>query len=439
MKPLSRPAAPRSRAAACLLAGCTAAPTIAARPPRRTRRPSRAPATGVDHGARAERMVARAQRSPARRPDHRRARVQPRSALRRPLARITRAARATTCGPVAEIVGHRRRHPHARAGRQRARFAAAVERLKPIGRHLAVAGSRPLQLYSAGFDATWEIDLFGGTRRAVEAASAQAKRSTPISPTRRCRSLPKSPTRTSTCAINSSGLRCRGALPSCSRRCSSHAAASSAWRCRRCRHRTPDDASRKHACIADPRAVTESLDRLTILTGRAPGALDAALSTSDAPPDATRQRRDRRSGHAAETAPRHCAAERRLASSNAQIGEHVADYFPKVTLLGDLGFSATDPGHLFRKQNFTWVGAPYLQWNILDFGRTRGAVRAAEASRRGGSELSEGGARRPAGCQHGIAALRAPARACRCAHQGADVGRAFPVADGRAIARASHR
>ena len=96
--------------------------------------------------------------------------------LRRPLARITRAARATTCGPVAEIVGHRRRHPHARAGRQRARFAAAVERLKPIGRHLAVAGwLSPLQLYSAGFDATWEIDLFGGTRRAVEAASAQAE------------------------------------------------------------------------------------------------------------------------------------------------------------------------------------------------------------------------------------------------------------------------
>ncbi|MDI9650839.1 TolC family protein, partial [Burkholderia cenocepacia] len=128
--------------------------------------------------------------------------------------------------------------------------------------------------------------------------------------------------------------------------------------------------------------VTESLDRLAILTGRAPGALDAALSTADAalptlpasvaigdPATLLKQRPDIR------------AAERRLASSNAQIGEHVADYFPKVTLLGDLGFSATDPGHLFRKQNFTWVGAPYLQWNILDFGRTRGAVRAAEASR----------------------------------------------------------
>ena len=40
------------------------------------------------------------------------------------------------------------------------------------------------------------------------------------------------------------------------------------------------------------------------------------------------------------------AAERRLASSNAQIGEHVADFFPKLTLFGDIGFSAADPGHL---------------------------------------------------------------------------------------------
>ncbi|MBK5044593.1 TolC family protein, partial [Enterococcus faecium] len=77
--------------------------------------------------------------------------------------------------------------------------------------------------------------------------------------------------------------------------------------------------------------VTESLDRLAILTGRAPGALDAALSAPDVPlptlpgsvaigdPAALlKQRPDIR------------AAERRLASTNAQIGEHVADYFPKV-------------------------------------------------------------------------------------------------------------
>ncbi|SAK71898.1 RND efflux system outer membrane lipoprotein [Caballeronia glebae] len=72
---------------------------------------------------------------------------------------------------------------------------------------------------------------------------------------------------------------------------------------------------------------------------------------------------------------------RRLASSNAQIGEHIADYFPKVTLLGDIGFSASEPSHLLRKQNFSWVGVPYLQWNLFDFGRTAANVDAAEAAR----------------------------------------------------------
>jgi outer membrane protein TolC len=118
-----------------------------------------------------------------------------------------------------------------------------------------------------------------------------------------------------------------------------------------------------------------------VLTGRAPGALDAqlnartplpalpaSLSISD-PSTMLQQRPDIR------------AAERRLASSNAQIGQHIADYFPKVSLLGDIGFSAADPGHLLRKQNFSWVGVPYLQWNVFDFGRTAASVDAAKASR----------------------------------------------------------
>ncbi|MFP3435708.1 TolC family protein, partial [Paraburkholderia sp. SIMBA_061] len=47
------------------------------------------------------------------------------------------------------------------------------------------------------------------------------------------------------------------------------------------------------------------------------------------------------------------AAERRLASQSAQIGEREADWFPKVTLFGSLSFSAADPGHLVRKDNLT--------------------------------------------------------------------------------------
>src|SRR5262249_46138172 len=111
--------------------------------------------------------------------------------------------------------------------------------------------------------------------------------------------------------------------------------------------------------------VAEALDQLAALTGRESGALDTEL-TATAPlpllPEVTpvgdpasllRQRPDIR------------AAEFRLVSKNAQIGEHIADYFPKLTLIGDLGFSAADPGHLVRSENFMWIGAPLLQWNAF--------------------------------------------------------------------------
>jgi multidrug efflux system outer membrane protein len=75
------------------------------------------------------------------------------------------------------------------------------------------------------------------------------------------------------------------------------------------------------------------------------------------------------------------AAERRLASSNAQIGEKVAGYFPKLSLFGNIGFSADSPSHLLRSGNAALIGVPYLTWNFLDFGKTEAAVRGAEAGR----------------------------------------------------------
>jgi NodT family efflux transporter outer membrane factor (OMF) lipoprotein len=127
--------------------------------------------------------------------------------------------------------------------------------------------------------------------------------------------------------------------------------------------------------------ITESLDQLAVLTGQAPGALDQELSKPtalpilpaavpiDDPASLLRQRPDIR------------AAERRLASSNAQIGQHTADLFPKVTLMGFLGTTGVNPADLAKKSALTWLGVPYLQWNVFDFGRTHSSIRQAEAGR----------------------------------------------------------
>ncbi|WDD95215.1 efflux transporter outer membrane subunit [Burkholderia sp. FERM BP-3421] len=248
----------------------------------------------------------------------------------------------------------------------------------------SLGGGGPLQLYTAGFDASWEIDLFGGTRRAIEAASAQAD----------AVQADLADTQVSLAAEVASAyidLRDQQQRLALSRRSAGLQQQMLALTQQRRARGVADDSDieRLTSQLENTRAtlipldaqITDSLDRLAVLTGQAPGALDAALGDARAlpalpaevaigDPTALLQRR-----------PDIRAAERRLASSNAQIGEHVADFFPKLTLLGDLGFSASDPGHLLRKRDFSWLGAPYLQWNVLDFGRTLGAVHAAEASR----------------------------------------------------------
>ncbi|WP_321782736.1 efflux transporter outer membrane subunit [Paraburkholderia sp. J94] len=246
------------------------------------------------------------------------------------------------------------------------------------------AGRGPLQFYTVGFDASWEIDLFGGTRRAVEAASDEAD----------AVSADLADTQVSLAAeVAQAYIDLRDEqqrLAIAQRTAEIQQQSLTLTTQRRTGGTAADvDVERLTTQVENTRSrlaplasqVEMSLDQLAVLTGKAPGALDAELATprpfptlpatvtvSD-PATVLAQRPDIR------------AAERRLASSNAQIGQHVADYFPKLTLFGDLGFTAADPGHLARKSNFSWVGVPYLQWNLLDFGRTAGAVRGAEASR----------------------------------------------------------
>ena len=246
------------------------------------------------------------------------------------------------------------------------------------------SGGGPLQLYTAGFDASWEIDLFGGTRRAVEAATAEAD----------AVDADLADTQVSLAAEVAQayvGLRDEQQRLTLAQRSTELEQQMLTLTQQRRAHGTAADVDveRLTTQVENTRAtltpldeqVTESLDQLAVLTGQAPGALDQELSAPGAlpmlptsvaigdPASMLQQRPDIR------------AAERRLASSNAQIGEHKADFFPKVTLFGDLGYTAANPGHLVRKNNFSWIGAPYLQWNVLDFGRTLSSVRGAEASR----------------------------------------------------------
>ncbi len=73
------------------------------------------------------------------------------------------------------------------------------------------------------------------------------------------------------------------------------------------------------------------------------------------------------------------AAERRLAEATSRVGVEVSEYYPKLTLTGDFGWTSTNRSDLGSSQAERWSIGPALSWRILDFGRIKQNVLAAEA------------------------------------------------------------
>jgi outer membrane protein TolC len=74
------------------------------------------------------------------------------------------------------------------------------------------------------------------------------------------------------------------------------------------------------------------------------------------------------------------AAERRLAASNARIGQAIAEYYPYVSLSGLLGYEAFRPANLFKASTYQPLGAAGLRWRIFDFGKVSAEVTQAKGA-----------------------------------------------------------
>jgi NodT family efflux transporter outer membrane factor (OMF) lipoprotein len=245
-------------------------------------------------------------------------------------------------------------------------------------------GSGGLDLYSVGFDATWELDIFGGTRRAVEAASAKADASEAdladlhvslAADVAQAYIGLRDEQQRLELAGQSAALEQQVLLLTEQRRTRGAASEADVERLRTQLENT------RGTAIPLQAQVEASLDRLAVLTGQEPGSLDAELAAHARLPDLPAHVAVGDPAALLRRRPDIRRAERNLAASNAQIGQQVANYFPKINLLGDLGWGSTDLGRLFDGGSFTPVAAPILQWNILDFGRTAAKVDQAEAGR----------------------------------------------------------
>ncbi len=282
----------------------------------------------------------------------------------------------------ARIIEARAGLKSARADRMPTTGAAGVYlRTKGDTSFFGADQTQTLQIYSIDFDATWEVDLFGGKTRAVEGAKAQAAETAAALDGAKV-SLEAEVAKA---YVTLRALQQRLDL---SRRGTVLETRMLSLARQRRAGGVSTDVDLEQLIIqllSDQAALTplsaqiaEQFDRLAILTGREPGALDTELSARaaiPAPPASVpvgdpsallRRRPDVRE------------AERKLVQSNALIGQRTADYFPKVNLLGAVGYTAPSLSSLFDSSNASYTAAPLLQWAPFDFGRTRAKVAQAE-------------------------------------------------------------
>jgi NodT family efflux transporter outer membrane factor (OMF) lipoprotein len=245
-------------------------------------------------------------------------------------------------------------------------------------------GDQTLTVYNVGFDATWEVDLFGGNRRAVQGARADAE----------AYQADLEGTRVSLAADVAQAyvtLRDYQARLAMSRRNAEIEGRMLELTQRRRDGGTASDldVERLNNQLEGTRAdfqpleaqITQQLDRLAVLTGREPGDLDAELAPVAAPPAPPAKVAVGDPAALLRRRPDVRAAERRLARQTAIIGQRTADLFPKVTLLGDIGFTSTSLSQLLNSGSFTSIAAPVLQWSPLDLGRNQARIGQARAAR----------------------------------------------------------
>src|ERR1700722_12445518 len=246
------------------------------------------------------------------------------------------------------------------------------------------ANTNDYNFYTAGFDASWELDVFGGTRRAIEEAAdslqaqADARRAVLVSLLAEvCLDYVELRTAQQRAAIAADNLRiARDSL-------------ALAQRLRAAGVVGDLDVTRAQAEVTVTAAnlpafdieAKQSIHALGVLLGESPDTLLAELSQAGPiprppekvpvglPSDLLRRRPDVR------------RAERELAAATASIGVAESDLYPKFTLTGDFGVGATDTSTLFNwSSRYVGVG-PSARWLLFDAGRILANVDSRRAVR----------------------------------------------------------
>lgn len=244
---------------------------------------------------------------------------------------------------------------------------------------LIKALSEPYDLFQAGFDASWELDLWGRVRRSVEAADAQvdasaasvedvrlgiqaevARRYFELRSTQVLIALARSDIATGEETLELVKARADGGLTTDldSRQQASQLSA--------LRSQLP-------ALLAQE---AQLMNQLTLLTGEPPGALQGLLAVEDSP-DLSREFPDLALGVPSELARRRPdirRSEAQLHAATASIGIAVAELYPRIVLGGQFGYESVDANQFGEWGSRQWNVGASLDVPIFDMGRRRSVV-----------------------------------------------------------------
>jgi len=232
-------------------------------------------------------------------------------------------------------------------------------------------------LYAAGFDSGWELDLFGRVRRSVEAADADLDAAQEnlhdvlVSLTAEVAlNYIEARTYQKKLAVTKANLEIQHETY-CLIQSKYQAGLDDELSVQQAR----SNLESTHSQIPTLRTgLEEAMNRIAVLLGEQPGALHKYLESDKpvpvvplkvavgVPADALRRRPDVRK------------AERDLAAQTARIGVATADLYPTFTLRGSIGIEALSLGNLIAAVSRTLNIGPRIAWPIFNAGSIRANI-----------------------------------------------------------------
>lgn len=267
----------------------------------------------------------------------------------------------------------------------RATGSATENRLSENGQ-LPVASipgfERDFSLFDLGFDASWEIDLWGRDRRQVEAARARAeaaeagrREAMVMIAAEIARNYLDLRAAQADTATQEAIAAADGEL---ARLTALRFAAGEASRIERDSAEAAAASSR--VALAEPRSrASAAAYRIAVLVGSPPEGVVPELRAPGPIPAAPDEILVGVRSDLLERRPDVRQAERALAAATADLGVATADLFPRFSLIGGIGQQARDVSDLTEGGSTRFQFGPSFSWPIFNGGIVRARIRAADA------------------------------------------------------------